>query len=281
MTRLQTLENSSIEELLEAFNLSFSDYVVPFCLTKQQLEDKIKSDGIKLELSAGAFEDNQLIAFVLHGYDVVGNLKVAYNAGTGVIPAKRGNKLTARLYEYVLPILHNNAIDKVLLEVITTNQPAIATYEGIGFKVIREFNCFKGAINVAATREDFEIRALDAYDWHMLHSFWDVKPSWQNSITAVEKLKPVTISIGLYENEKLSGYAIFNPATRRIHQLSVDKDHRKRGAGKQLLGYIAAHYGKDFSAINVDEASKDTLAFMTGTGMHTYIKQYEMELWLK
>lgn len=281
MITLQTLENTSTEELLEAFTLSFSDYVVPFSLTREQLESKLKSDSIRLEFSAGAFEDNQLVAFVLHGYDVVDGVKVAYNAGTGVIPSKRGNKLTARLYEFALPILEKNTIEKVVLEVINTNGPAIAIYGKIGFKTIRQFNCLKGTINAVMVGGDFEIRTLDAYDWTKLRSFWDLNPSWQNSITAVENLKPVTVSIGIYENGNLSGYAIFNPGTKKIYQLSVDKNRRKRGIGRQLLGYIAEHYGKDFSAINVDDVSEGTLQFMEAIGMTVYIRQYEMELQLR
>ena len=281
MTILKTLENIPTEKLLEVFNLSFSDYVVPFCLTKEQLEDKIKSDSIKLEFSVGAFEDNQLIAFVLHGYDTIDNLKIVYNAGTGVIPAKRGNKLTAKLYEYILPILHENDIDKLLLEVITTNEPAIRTYKNIGFKIIRELNCYKGSLNIINTNNDFEIRELQAYDWQKLQSFWDLKPSWQNSVTAVEKLKNANISIGIYDGEKLLGYTIFNPKIKRIHQLAVDKNYRRKGVGRQLLAYIATNYGKDISAINIDNTSEETLKFFNAIEMDIYIKQYEMELPLK
>ena len=281
MTILKTLEHITTEKLLEVFNLSFSDYVVPFCLTKEQLEDKIKSDSIKLEFSVGAFEDDQLIAFILHGYDTVENLNIVYNAGTGVVPAKRGNKLTAKLYEYVLPILHENNIDKLLLEVITTNEPAIKTYKNIGFKIIRELNCYKGSLNITDTSNDFEIRELQAYDWQKLQSFWDLKPSWQNSITAVEKLKNTNISIGIYDKEKLLGYTIFNPKIKRIHQLAVDKSYRRKGIGRQLLAHIATNYGKDISAINIDNTSAETLKFFKDIGMDIYIKQYEMELPLK
>ncbi|MEX1192298.1 MAG: GNAT family N-acetyltransferase [Brumimicrobium sp.] len=277
---LQTLENISTEKLLEVFNLSFSDYIIPFFLTKEQLEDKIESDSIKLEFSVGAFEDNQLIAFILHGYDFIDNLKILYNAGTGVIPSKRGNKLTAKLYEYIFPILHKNTIDKILLEVITTNEPAIKTYQNIGFEIVRQLNCFKGSINVADTKHNFKIRELGIYEWQIFCSFWDVEPSWQNSITAVEKLKQSNISIGIYENEKLLGYAVFNPKTKRVQQLAVDKNYRKKGIGCQLLEYIVTNYGKDISVINIDEISKETLKFMTNIGMNIFIKQHEMELYL-
>lgn len=281
MTILKTLEHITTEKLLEVFNLSFSDYVVPFCLTKEQLEDKIKSDSIKFEFSVGAFEDDQLIAFILHGYDTIDNFKIVYNAGTGVIPAKRGNKLTAKLYDYFLPILHENDIDKLLLEVISTNEPAIKTYKNIGFKIIRELNCYKGSLNIINTNNDFEIRELEAYDWQKLQSFWDLQPSWQNSITAVEKLKKTNISIGIYDGEKLLGYTIFNPKIKKIHQLAVDKNYRRKGVGRQLLAHIATNYGKDVSAINVDNTSEEALKFFKDIGMDIYIKQYEMELKLK
>ena len=280
MVALQTLENIPTENLLQVFNLSFSDYVVPFSLTKAQLEAKIKSDSIRLEYSVGAFEDNQLIAFLLHGYDFVDNLKVVYNAGTGVIPAKRGNRLTTQLYEYVLPILHQNNIDKVLLEVITTNESAIKTYQNIGFKTTRQLNCFKGSIDATNTTH-FEVRELAVYDWSKLQSFWDFKPSWQNSVTAVEKLKQSNISIGLYENGQLAGYVIYNPVLNRIQQLAVDKNQRRKGIGRQLVEYISTNYGKNISMINVDHVSKETFEFLTATGMEMYIKQHEMEFDLK
>ena len=281
MTTIQTLENIPIEKLLEVFNLSFSDYIVPFYLTKEQLEDKIKSDSITLEFSVGAFQDDQLIAFILHGYDLVDQLKIAYNAGTGVIPTKRGSKLTSKMYEYVLPILQANDIDKLLLEVITTNERAIKTYNNIGFKIIRELNCYKGAINITNRKNDFEIRKLEEYNWQKLQSFWDLKPSWQNSITALEKLKNFNISLGIYDNEKLLGYTIFNPKLKRVYQLSVDKNYRGKGAGRQLLEHIAKNYAKDVSATNIENTSKQTLNFMKTIGIDIFIKQYEMEFPLK
>jgi ribosomal protein S18 acetylase RimI-like enzyme len=279
--RIQTLKNIAVEKIVDVFNLSFSDYLVSLRLTQEQLEDKIKSDSIRLEFSVGAFENNELVAFILHGYDIIDNHKIVYNAGTGVIPNKRGNKLTQRLYEYALPILHENEIDKIVLEVITINEPAIKTYKNIGFKITRELECFKGSINITSTNSDFQIRAMEQYDWQTLRSFWDFQPSWQNNSTAVENLKQSNLSIGIYDNEKLLGYIIFNPRLKRLHQLAVDKNYRKRGIGRQLLKHISAHYGSEFSIINIDSSSKETLQFLTGIGMNMYVKQYEMELTLK
>lgn len=281
MTTFQTLENISTEKILEVFNLAFSDYVIPLSLTMEQLEDKIKSDNIRLEFSVGAFDNNQLIAFILHGYNQVDEVKQIYNAGTGVIPDSRGNKLTAKMYEYILPILQENNIDKIILEVITENKVAIKVYQKIGFKTIRHLDSFKGLINISNTINDFEIRNLDRYDWQKLQHFWDFNPSWQNSISAVEKLKQYNISFGVYENEILLGYIIYNPKQRRIHQLSVDKNFRNRGIGRQLLKYISTNYESEISIINIDENAKEVPEFLYSVGIKDFIKQYEMELVLK
>lgn len=277
MTTIHTLENTTTDQLLEVFNHSFSDYIVPLVLTKAQLVEKIKSDSVKLELSVGAFENNQLIAFMLHGFDIVEGLKVVYNAGTGVIPAKRGNKLTSKMYGYLLPSLHKKGIAKIQLEVITTNAAAIKTYTNLGFEIVRELNCYKESLQTAITIGDVAIRNLETYDWPKLQSFWDFKPSWQNSISAVEKLKNTNISLGIYRDNNLLGYIIYNPNLKRIHQFAIDKPERNKGFGTLLLDYIGTHYDKAISIINIEHASNMD-KFINKVGLKEFIKQYEMLL---
>jgi len=278
MITFKTLENTPTEELTATFNLSFSDYVVPFSLSKEQLEDRIHSDNIRLELSAGAFRENQLIGFILHGYDVVETAKVAYNAGTGVIPSQRGNHLTAKMYEFILPSLQEEKIEFIQLEVIATNAPAIITYSQLGFEIIRSLVCFKGSILAQEEPTKYEIRELEDYDWLLLKSFWDFSPSWQNSITAVEKLKQHNVSIGVFQDDKLLGYLIYNPKTKRVQQFGVDKARRRIGVGQKLFNYLKDNYQQQIGIINIDESSEETFAFMHAIGLHCFITQYEMQM---
>jgi ribosomal protein S18 acetylase RimI-like enzyme len=267
MPALQTLQHSTLSQVVEVFNESFSDYIVPLNLTMEQMENKIKNDSIQLAFSAAAFESDKPVAFILHGYDVVNHEKIIYNAGTGVIPSRRGNSLTRKLYDFILPRLHSNEISKIQLEVITENKPAIKTYQNIGFEIVRELNCYKGSVIPVIANNDFQIQYLDNYDWDELQSFWDWKPSWQNSITAVENLKHVNASFGIYTNEILLGYLIFNPATKRVQQFAVHKDHRGAGIGKQLFRCLADSFGNEISIINIDEASVETAEFVKSIGL--------------
>ena len=281
MQIIQTLEDTAPEKIVEVFNESFSDYIVPLSLTKEQLENKLKNDSIQLAFSPAAFEDDKLVAFILHGYDVVNKKNVIYNAGTGVIPSRRGNRLTRKLYDFILPMLQSNDINKIQLEVIAENKPAIKTYQDIGFEMARELTCYKGSVNPGAAQSDFQIRSLLNYDWATLQSSWDWKPAWQNSITAVENLKHVNDSFGIYANEILLGYIIFDPVSKRVQQFAVHKNHRRQGIGKQLFYHIAQTFGKDISIINVDDVSIETTEFLNSIGLEAYVKQFEMELQLK
>lgn len=281
MITLQTLENTPTNELLNVFNLSFSDYNVPFHLTKEQLENKIKNDDIKLELSVGAFQDKKLVGFILHAFDIKDNQKVIYNAGTGVIPSQRGKKLTTQLYNFILPIFQPLDIDKVILEVITENKTAIKIYQNVGFVVSRKLNCYKGKMNAENNINKYVIKKIETYNWPKLRSFWEFKPSWQNAITAVENLKESNISIGIYDDDLLLGYLIFNQTSMRIQQFAIDKKYRNQGLAKSLFSHLGKNFSAEISIVNIEDSAIETTKFLDNQGLKNYINQYEMELILK
>lgn len=142
------LENVDSKDILNVFNESFADYFVPFKLTEEQLVSKMTSDKINFDLSVGVFENEQLIAFILHGFDTINHQKVVYNGGTGVLPQYRGQGITKKMYDFALPILEKKGIDKIILEVISENISAIKSYVKVGFKITRELACFKGILNL-------------------------------------------------------------------------------------------------------------------------------------
>ncbi len=274
---IKSLKNTEINELVTVFNESFSDYIVPFKITKEQLENKIKSDNIKLEFSIGAFENNKLIGFILHGFNFINGNKIAYNAGTGVIPKKRGNKITFKLLEHIIPKLKEQNVTKIKIEIITENEIAFRTYKKIGFEIIRELNCYKGQIK-SKIESKFKILPLKNYDWELLKSFWDWNPTWQNSISSAENTSYLSTAIGAFDSNLLIGYLIYNPNSNRIQQFAVNKEHRNQGVGKQLFQYISRENEKEFSTINIDTNSINTNDFLLSLGLDVYIKQYEMEL---
>jgi ribosomal protein S18 acetylase RimI-like enzyme len=281
MQTIQTLEGISTNELLEAFNLSFSDYIIPVTLSKEQLEEKIRIESVQLDLSVGAFRNERLIALILHGLDVIDGERVAYNSGTGVIPDERGNHLTEKLYSYVLPKLRSRDISKVQLEVIVENERAVRAYEKIGFQRKRELVCLKGMLNVTDTSDVSDVRIIEENDREKFRSFWDFVPAWQNSITAAEKSENQCVTYGIYSEDDLQAYVICNPNAKRILQIAVNKEHRRRGLGRRLFSFFSSEHSNKVSMINIDNSSNETMKFLSAMGLKEFIKQYEMELMIR
>ncbi|MFD1314897.1 GNAT family N-acetyltransferase [Namhaeicola litoreus] len=275
---IKSLEKVNSKDILNVFNASFSDYFVPFKLTEEQLMSKMRADKIDLTLSVGVFENQRLIAFILHGFDIIDNQKVAYNGGTGVIPEKRGSGLTKKMYEACLPILEQKGIDIIFLEVITQNIQAIRSYEKIGFKTTRTLGCFKGNFKPIKSYQIADIKEQDLYEWNLMESFWDINPTWQNSKNVLNRSKLENDSFGAYIDNQLVAYVIYNSKSRRIQQIAVHKEYRKRGIGTKLISELAKKHGNWFSIINVDKKAKNVTNFFNLSGFENYIDQIEMEL---
>ncbi|WP_159451624.1 GNAT family N-acetyltransferase [Pedobacter africanus] len=247
-------------------------------LTKEQLERKLIADSIDLKLSAGAYEDGKLVGFILHGLDVQGNEKLAYNAGTGVIPTKRGRNLTREMYRFILPLLEKEGITKCMLEVLEKNLPAIKTYKTIGYTLNRELVCLKGKFKGTSIDPKVpRIKALKKINWTEVSTFWDWQPSWQNSVTAMQNLGEYNKIAGIYDGRKLVAYICYNPDSNRIAQFAVHQSYRRRGYGKALFKHVAGHNNTELSVVNVDIDSGPTITFLGSVGLFPYIYQYEME----
>ena len=275
---IKTLENVNKTEILNVFNHSFSDYFIPFKLSKEQLASKMLADKTDLNLSVGVFEEGVLIAFILHGLDIVNSQKVVYNGGTGVIPEKRGLGLTKQMYSFIIPYLEERGIDKLILEVINENIQAIKSYEKSGFITKRELVCYEGIAKTSNLNKNIEIKYLQNYHWNSMETFWDVFPTWQNSNNVLDESKQSNCSLGAYLEKQLIGYVIYNPGNKRIQQIAIHKDFRKKGIASTLVFELIEKYGDTLSIINVDKKSKEVNNFLNKLGLENSLEQIEMEL---
>lgn len=100
MLCFRTLENCDLLTVYEVFKAAFSDYIVPMKPAFLQFENILLRRGYNSALSIGAFEDAQLVGFILSSSRMWHGKKSLYTIGVGVIPAKRGQKI-ARLRFYL------------------------------------------------------------------------------------------------------------------------------------------------------------------------------------
>jgi ribosomal protein S18 acetylase RimI-like enzyme len=275
---IKSLENVNLNDLLDVINLSFSDYIVPFSLTLEQLQSKINAEGIKLDLSIGVYGEDKLVGFMLHALNTANTEFIAYNAATGVIPDYRGKGLVGKMYDVLVPKLEKLGVKQMVLEVIEGNHPAIRVYEKMGYTIHRKLDCFRGSVPALDINSKVVIKNLPAPEWELFKSFWDIEPSWQNDVMTVNNSIASSQILGAYINDVLVGYAIYNPTSRKINQVAVSPDYRRKGIGTSLCNHISnAVDQNELLVYNVQNSSVEAKGFIKNLNIPYTISQFEMK----
>ena len=258
-------------------------YIIQFTATEEYLQNRWNGAGVDFNLSFGLFINDRLVGFIIHGIDEWNGVKTAFNVGTGVIPEHRGRRIVKKLYDFALPILKKHGIRQCRLEVIQENKKAIRAYRSIGFKEERELIGFTYNLDQPhdETTLDKQIQFKIKNDimkvnWGILKTFWDFEPSWENSISSLMRNAENYQFVGVFKEETLIGYTIFNPKTGYIPQFAFSKNERGRGYGRYLFQKLT-DLTKQLAVINVDKRSLKTLSFLNTFGFKEFVSQYEME----
>ena len=271
-----TLQSISLSSLTSAFNRGFSDYAIKFQFTDEDFQKKIISENIIQEYSVGAFEHGELIAFILHGLEDIDGQKRVFNAGTGVAPKYRGQRIVEKLYNYILPVLKNKGYRHHQLEVLDGNDKAEKIYAKVGFLRSRHVISFSGTV-AQYSDTNIEIKEVRSLDWTVVKTFCNVEPTWQNSFSAIQRtIDHYTIVEAYYKNE-FAGFAIYDPKTGRLRQFGVKKECRSKGIGKSLFAYAGGKIGQ-VSFTNYDMSDYNSIAFFTSLGLKSGNELIEMRL---
>jgi ribosomal protein S18 acetylase RimI-like enzyme len=277
MVEIKSLRGVTVNQVLDTFNDSFSDYLVPMKLTAEQFNTKLYTENINWDYSIGVFLDETLVAFVLHFDDFEKGRKVLYNGGTGVIPSQRGNRWTQKMYEEFYPLFKEYGIEEVVLEVLAANEKAVKAYQKTGFETERIVKCFKGSVPKTLHRnEELNIQEIDT-NWEDFKSFWDVLPTWQNTPSVLDRMDSKKV-LGAYLKEELVGYVIFNPVSKRLNQIAVHPQHRRKYIAETLLSEMSYNDDSEFVILNVDEDATGLISLFGKMNWTNTVDQLEMRL---
>lgn len=274
------LNDESFEIAHRKFLESFSDYLVPFQLSEQQFRNHIRLNAVDLNRSIGCFDDGELVGLSLNGFGNWNNVPTVYDAGTGVIPSHRKRGISESMFRTMLPIFQNEGYKQCLLEVISTNVPALKLYEKLGFERTRDLYLMQcSELNAHRGYADgIEYRDIDSPNMSLMCSFGDGKPSWQNSTEAIERSILMKHVVGAFDGDECVGYIAFSAGVGRVAQIAVRPEFRRRGIGTQLLVRMSAETrpGYDLQVINIDAGITDAVEFFRSLGFEAVLTQHEM-----
>lgn len=281
MIRYTFLNNTPITTLHHAFVNAFADYQVDMQMSLDEFAFRLRRDGVDTAISAGAFDTDKLIGFCLNGSGAWRGEATVYDAGTGILPHYRGRGMASEMFRFMNPQLKERGFNQYLLEVLTSNEPAVNLYRRLGFTETRRLGVFRTPGQLPSTRiSDDGIRRVELPNWELYQSFWSGYPSWQHSIEAVERIADTTAIVECHDDQRCIGYGIVSTASGLLLQLAVDKTDRRRGVATKLLIALqdCLTATEMIKVNNVDENLKDATAFFEAVGFKLVLEQYEMML---
>ena len=274
--RFQSLNNISILEIADAFTAAFHDYFISISFNEATLKTKIDLEDIYLNYSVGAFHNNKLVGFILHGFRKLDGENCFYNAGTGVLPEYRGNNLTYKMYNYFFEQINDKDKYKISLEVIFENNNAIKSYEKVGFKKSDILNCYKINNQLNLNRNQFNFSEVPISEVEAIVKAENYCFEWQNDILN----KAVTFQnikiIAAKSEQKTIGFVLFNTVNMRVIQIIAVKNFRRQKVASSLLSYLYRTYGEKISIINVSDYNASVNAFLINVGFKVYLNQFKM-----
>lgn len=276
MLSYRLLAAADFSTLYECFLVAFSDYLVDMQMSEHEFAQRLARDGVQLEISSAAFDDETMIGFYMNGAGEWQGKQTAYDAGTGIIPDYRNLGVAKELFAFTESKLRERFVSQYLLEVLSTNQRAVALYRKLGFVETRRLAVLRSqqALEPLDDLAGVEINRMEELDWKLFQSFWDGYPSWQNSIAAVERIPNDRLIMGAHVEGKFAGYGIvFRPAAN-LMQLAVAPAYRRKGIGSRILRALSGE--EPLKVNNIDEELKGTLAFFEANGFKVVLDQFEM-----
>lgn len=277
MITYRLLSAADSAKLFECFLEAFSDYQVDMRVSREEFEQRLVRDGVRLEISAGAFDETRMVGFYMNALGEWQGKPTAYDAGTGVIPAYRRQGIAEELFAFMVPRLKEASVEQYMLEVLTGNERAVALYRKLGFIDTRRLAVFRRSAPLF-TDTSTEIRRIEKPDWELFKSFWDGDPSWQNSIDAVERVANDRVVVCAYVDETCVGYGIAFKPFVSLMQLAVAPVRRRKNIGSKILSTLQREVSgtESLKVSNIDEGLKGTLAFYESNGFKMVLEQYEM-----
>lgn len=279
--QFQLLTEVPGETIFPVFNAAFSDYVVPMHMTLPNFLSRMDRVGYDAEISAGAFCKGQMGGFILNANGSWQGQKTAYNSGTGVIPAFRGNKLTQKIYHYLYEKLRAEKFELALLEVITQNMAAYKAYNGLGFQKTRLLNCFQSPKSLRFKKKadiSIQLARQETPNWATYATFKNLSPSWQNETGCLQRNFAELTLVEAYHKTQTTGYILFNADLGRIDQFGVHPEFRQKGIGRQLIrAAMEMSQPAKVNIINIEDGSTTDI-FLKKLGFEIRFQQYEMML---
>ena len=254
----------------DLINRGFADYVVQFKMTEATLWHAARLDSIDFNASSVVHVDGTPAGVVLmarRGW-------TSRVAAMAVVPEFRRQRAGRALMEHVLAGARQRGERAMVLEVLTSNTPAVRLYESLGFAKVRRLTSYAGpapsGLTPVAELAEVDLRAVAAALIRGEETNWP----WQLSGETIAMLTPPHVAY------QLDGawVALVNAAgpSVTIRALAVDgPDRRTERAVRLLHAVMARHPAAEWRVSAI--WPEDLEPWITGAGLvRDELSQWQM-----
>lgn len=265
MYHFQALQEISLQQIADCFNSAFSDYEQPICFTRESLKYYLTASDIDLSLSFGAFCGEEMVGLILNSGGVYNGENVVFDAGTGVVPERRGKKVFSALFDYTCRQLRQRQVEKYYLEVLQSNRSAVEIYRKKGFIVQREYSVLTATGSEQGG--DASVLTVPYQEFAAFGTDISVAPSYEHTTHTIAK-NPQLYEVLYLQDQAYCIYAKRNGEIIQMHYNSLD-------ALRKVMSALTARYPKAM-AKNVDCCCGSVIRMLQQIGFKEILKQYEM-----
>ena len=137
---IQHLGSARLDDLVEAQNRIFVDYLVPIRASRAFFIDFLKSVGGDLANVFVALEGDNIVGYATPVFDG----REGWIGGIGILPRYRGKGIGTRLMAESEKLLAEKGVTEVFLEVIEGNRRAQQLYERLDYRPTKRLLCAEG-----------------------------------------------------------------------------------------------------------------------------------------
>lgn len=285
---IYTFKKLSPKDLIDmyaTFGEAFSDYPIPFKLTKAQFIHRfVQKLNLNFSCSTGVYYEKKLVGFILNTIEEFRNKLTAYNGGTGVIKNYRGQRLTSKMYEHLIPALKANNVKHCVLEALVQNKRAIEAYHFAGFEICRELKCFRlesDMFSMTPSGTKFKIMEVREPDWKKYAYYKFMEPSFLDSNRILEKKLAGERFFEGFIHDECVAHVVFQCDFGRINQLGIHPEYMDLHIGEALVNHLLKiNTTRSVNILNIDASHTGYISFLENIGFKKQFAQYEMRLTL-
>ena len=267
-------QEEDLPSLHRAFVSAFSTNQTPINLSLEDFSVRLHKK-LKLEPSVSfvCLDNDDIVGFNLHTIGTYEEMITAYNGGMGTVPSYRKKGVAENLYIHTLGALGKYKVARVILEVVTTNKPALTLYTHIGFQFRRMLKCFR----LMAT----DLRATTRYGVYQVSEIpdlgtFDFSPGYIDDLTHIDASYETILRASI--GEETLGYVVFQPLFGRISQIMVRPDFRRKGVATSLIAEASVRSRFPLTIMNIPDDQFQMIHALERLGFKNEIDQFEMEL---